>query len=293
LFAPAPRTFHRTAYRPARSASSTSGSPAPKSRSATARPGSGSSSSRVWGSHGPRPGCWCLAPRRRTWWPARRLLGGPRRAAQDAGLGPPRGHPRPQRPPERALRRGSAGSCGWAGGSASRPIHRPRAPSSACRVSRRPASSPDAPFPTTSDFQEQLTGGSPGSTAGSTRHSESVPRIDCSSSESGWRRCAQRCRTPRCAGSHESCRTRTRASTPTTTRCTRRWSAEESKSVSTAKSPRSRWTPGKVACRHARVFAKHRTVTALEHARALKAGRRPAEMAVEVRPLARYDALIA
>lgn len=51
---------------------------------------------------------------------------------------------------------------------------------------------------------------------------------------------------------------------------------------------------GEVACRHARVFARHRTITALEHARALKAGRRaPAEPAVEVRPLDRYDALIA
>jgi hypothetical protein len=51
---------------------------------------------------------------------------------------------------------------------------------------------------------------------------------------------------------------------------------------------------GEVACRHARVFARHRTITALEHARALKAGRRGcAESPVEVRPLARYDALIA
>jgi transposase len=51
---------------------------------------------------------------------------------------------------------------------------------------------------------------------------------------------------------------------------------------------------GEVACRHARSFARHRTITALEHARALKAGRGvPAETPVEVRPLARYDALIA
>jgi transposase len=50
---------------------------------------------------------------------------------------------------------------------------------------------------------------------------------------------------------------------------------------------------GEVAGRHARVFAKHRTITALEHARALKAGRRSEEAVVEVRPLARYDALIA
>jgi transposase len=51
---------------------------------------------------------------------------------------------------------------------------------------------------------------------------------------------------------------------------------------------------GELACRHTRMFARHRTVTALEHARALKAGRGvPAETPVEVRPLARYDALIA
>jgi transposase len=52
---------------------------------------------------------------------------------------------------------------------------------------------------------------------------------------------------------------------------------------------------GEVACRHGRVFARHRTITALEHARTLRAGRRgvSAETPVEVRPLDRYDALIA
>jgi transposase len=51
---------------------------------------------------------------------------------------------------------------------------------------------------------------------------------------------------------------------------------------------------GELACRHARTFAKHRTVTALEHARKLKSARGDsAESPVEVRPLARYDALIA
>jgi transposase len=50
---------------------------------------------------------------------------------------------------------------------------------------------------------------------------------------------------------------------------------------------------GEIACCHQRSFAKHRTVTALEHARALRAGRRPAEPAVEIRPLDVYDALIA
>ena len=54
---------------------------------------------------------------------------------------------------------------------------------------------------------------------------------------------------------------------------------------------------GEIACRHPRSFAKHRTITALEHARALRAGRGQvddvAEATVEIRPLARYDALIA
>jgi transposase len=51
---------------------------------------------------------------------------------------------------------------------------------------------------------------------------------------------------------------------------------------------------GELACRHQRCFARHRTITALEHARALKAGRDvSAETPVEVRPLARYDALLA
>ena len=54
---------------------------------------------------------------------------------------------------------------------------------------------------------------------------------------------------------------------------------------------------GELACRHQRSFAKHRTITALEHARALKtqrAERRGArEPVVEVRSLAAYDALIA
>jgi transposase len=52
---------------------------------------------------------------------------------------------------------------------------------------------------------------------------------------------------------------------------------------------------GELACRHQRSFAKHRTITQLEHARALKDRRleRQREPEVELRPLARYDALIA
>ena len=54
---------------------------------------------------------------------------------------------------------------------------------------------------------------------------------------------------------------------------------------------------GELACRHPRSFARHRTLTALEHARALRAQRHErqgrAEPAVEVRSLAVYDQLIA
>jgi hypothetical protein len=52
---------------------------------------------------------------------------------------------------------------------------------------------------------------------------------------------------------------------------------------------------GELACRHPRSFARHRTITALEHARALRElrGREPAEPVVETRSLAAYDRLIA
>ena len=51
---------------------------------------------------------------------------------------------------------------------------------------------------------------------------------------------------------------------------------------------------GQLACRHQRSFAKHRTITDLAHARALRAARGDEpEPTVEIRPLAAYDALIA
>jgi len=51
---------------------------------------------------------------------------------------------------------------------------------------------------------------------------------------------------------------------------------------------------GELACRHERVFAKNRTVTALEHARALRERRgQREELVVEQRPLSVYDQLIA
>ena len=87
---------------------------------------------------------------------------------------------------------------------------------------------------------------------------------------------------------------RTSASTPTTTRSTRRWSGAASRSASiSARSPRSHSTPASWPAGTSAVFAKHRTITALEHARALRAQRHGrAEIEVQQRPLARYDALI-
>jgi transposase len=50
---------------------------------------------------------------------------------------------------------------------------------------------------------------------------------------------------------------------------------------------------GELACRHRRSFARHRTITALEHARTVRELRgAPAVPTVETRPLERYDALI-
>ena len=50
---------------------------------------------------------------------------------------------------------------------------------------------------------------------------------------------------------------------------------------------------GELVCRHVRSFARHRTITALGHARALRElrGASP-EPEVETRPLERYDQLI-
>ena len=52
---------------------------------------------------------------------------------------------------------------------------------------------------------------------------------------------------------------------------------------------------GELACQHARSFAKHRTITALEHARALKRrrGEAASESVVQTRSLDIYDRLIA
>ena len=98
-----------------------------------------------------------------------------------------------------------------------------------------------------------------------------------------------------CSGSR---RIPTCASTPTTTRWTPSSSAAASRSGSpTASSSRSRWTAASWRAGTTRSFAKHRTITALEHARALKDQRDErrgrSEPDVEVAIARRYDQLIA
>lgn len=64
--------------------------------------------------------------------------------------------------------------------------------------------------------------------------------------------------------------------------------------VATQRRIRGRALDGaEIACDHERLFARHRTVTAVEHARALRELRgEPAALEVERRPLSAYDALI-
>ncbi len=50
---------------------------------------------------------------------------------------------------------------------------------------------------------------------------------------------------------------------------------------------------GEIACEHQRMFAKHRTTIALQHARTQRESRRPVDTPVQTRPLDRYDQLIA
>ena len=47
-----------------------------------------------------------------------------------------------------------------------------------------------------------------------------------------------------------------------------------------------------IAAYHRRSYARHRTISDIEHLRLLRAGTRTPEPEVEQRPLARYDALI-
>ena len=203
----------------------------------------------------------------------RRLPGAPRRPAEDAGLGSPGRHPRPRRPPDARRSPRSAASCGSAGVSASRPIRRPRAPSSGCRATRRRTSSPAARFANELDFQDQLDAWfARRSTRARTRRCSARPVDRLADELEVMAPLPTRDARHRPAlGRRGSRPIRICGSTPTTTRSTRRWSAAASRSPSTnARSPRSRWTPARSPAATSAVFARHRTITALEHARALQ-----------------------
>ena len=220
-----------------------------------------------------------------------------RRAAGDAGLGPPgraaRHGGRPTDGVRRVLRRARVDwhFCEPA-------TRRPRASSSACRTSWSARSSRAAPSPTSSTSSSSSTRGS---TAREPADAQDAARPADRPARRGARGDGAAARGPARHGSPLGAagpaRSATCASTPATTRSTRRWSAGASRSASpSARSSAVALDTGELACRHPRSFARHRTITALEHARTLKTRRverRGAEPVVEVRSLARYDALIA
>ena len=221
------------------------------------------------------------------------------RAAGDVGLGPPVRPARRRRAPDGGVRRASAGSCGSAGTSARRATRRPRASSSACRTSSSASFEPGRVFANELDYQLQLDAWfdeRANARMHKTLRARPIDRLieeravmaPLPAARAGHRSPLGAARP---AGSLPALRYLRLLARP------RAWSAGASRPASpSARSWRSRWTRGELACRHPRSFARHRTITALEHARTLKAQRderRDGEPVVEVRSLARYDQLIA
>ena len=192
----------------------------------------------------------------------------------------------------RRVLRPAAGSTGT---SASRPTRRPRASSSGCRATRRRTSSPAARFANELDFQDQLDAWFAKVNARTHKTLRARP-VDRLADElevmaplpDRMPDTARRWTTRVPPDPHLRLDTNDYSLDPALVG--RRVEVIVDQRTVTAVA----LDTGEVACRHARVFARHRTITALEHARALRAGRGvPAETPVEVRPLARYDALIA
>ena len=262
----------------ARSASSICGSRARRSRSGTARP-AGLGRGRVSG---------LLARRRRR---ADLLASRPRICCSGSGAVCGRWAALPQTlvwDRQSGLHAGGgrptvefAAFCGAAEGRlallrAARPAGQGRA-SSACRTSSSAASSPAAASPTSSTS-------SCSSTTGST--SRANPRMHktlrCRPIDRLIEERAVMAPLPAAAPDTDrrwvlrvAAGSRICASTPATTRWTRGWSAAASRSrVDRPRGhSRSRWTAASWPAATARSFARHRTITALEHARALKTQR--------------------
>ena len=196
-------------------------------------------------------------------------LGG---AAGAAGVGP-RGVPaRRRRPADRGVCGVLRPAAGRLVSSASRRIRRRRARSSGCRVTWRRTSSPAGGSRTTSTSSCSSTRGSRRPTRARTGRCARGP-VDRLVEEREVMRPlpGRRARHRPALGDPGAARAASCGSTPTTTRSTRASSAGASRSASaSARSPRSCWTPASSRAGTSACFAKHRTITALEHARALR-----------------------
>ena len=159
LFAPPPRTFQRTVYRPGEVCQFDLWEPSRRGRGRASRAAPRLGGRRVsgllargrgragllQGDAGPALGHRALS-----------VVAGRAAGARWSGIARPASTAaadarRPSSPR-------SAASCGSAGGSASRPIRRPRASSSACRAIWRPTSSAAGRFANERDYQLQLDG---------------------------------------------------------------------------------------------------------------------------------------
>jgi hypothetical protein len=169
-------------------------------------------------------------------------------------------------PSERSPR--SAASSRRAGCSASRPTRRPRASSSGCRATRRPTSSPAGGSPTSWTSKTSSTPGSRGSTRARTRRCAPGRSIASATTASDGAAARPDARQRAALDDARPARIRTCAWTPTTTASTRGSSApRRGHRRPTHRHGRlpGHWRAGR---RHARTFARHRTITALEHTRA-------------------------
>ena len=214
---------------------------------------------------------------------------------RDAGLGPPGRPARPRRPAERGVRgvlRPAEGRLAFlrAGGPAGQGRRRAAAGLHRAQLRARPSVRERARLPVAARHLVRRARQRPPSQDAALPAGRPAARgTPADGAAAGRRR-----RTPIGAGCSASRPIRTCALIPATTRSTPAWSAGASRSASRRREVLAvALDTGELACRHQRSFAKHRTVTDLAHARALRAGRVDAEPAVEIRPLARYDALIA
>ena len=297
-----PRTFQRTVYRPGETASSTSGSRAaeiPVGHGQTRRGwvviawlgySRAVAGALVFSKQTPDIAVRDRAAAWRGWGRCRRRWSGIARARSHAAAA--------ARPSEFAAFCGQL-AVGWVI-LRRRRLRRPRARSSACQGFMRRNFEPGRRFANELDFQHQLDGWfAIASTRACTRRCARVAgRPARRGARSDGAAAGGDARHRPALGDARAARSPTCASTATTTRSTRAWSAAASRSASrqTRGHWRSRWTPASSPAGTRACSPAASTITALEHAGALERqrGERRArrDVDVEIRPLARYDALI-